>query len=73
MLKWAPIFAVTALVAGVFGFTDTAASLAGGAQILFIPALVLFVVAVQLALLGIGADSQPDPENLFTPHSRSSS
>ena len=35
MLKWAIIFAVISLVAGVFGFTGVAAGAAGIAKVLF--------------------------------------
>ncbi|BEQ14175.1 DUF1328 domain-containing protein [Desulfoferula mesophila] len=45
MLKFAFIFLIIALVAGVFAFTDIAAAAPGIAQILFYAFLVLFVIA----------------------------
>ena len=36
MLKWAIIFAVVSLIAGVFGFTGVASGAAGIAKIFFI-------------------------------------
>ena len=44
MLKWALIFLVISLVAGVFGFTGIAAGSAAVAKFLFGIFLVLFVI-----------------------------
>ena len=52
MLRWAVIFLIIALVAGLFGFTGIAAASAGIAKILFGIFLLLFLVAL---LLGIAA------------------
>lgn len=46
MLHWALVFLVVALVAAVFGFGGIASTAAGMAQILFVVALVLFVVSL---------------------------
>ena len=46
MLYWALMFLVIALVAAVFGFGGIASTAAGMAQILFVIALVLFVVSL---------------------------
>lgn len=55
MLKYAIIFAIISLVAGLLGFTGVAAGAAGIAKVLFILFLVLAVVFVILAALGVGA------------------
>lgn len=44
MLKWAIIFFVISLVAGVFGFTGIASATAGIAKVLFFIALAIFLV-----------------------------
>ena len=44
MLKWALIFFIISLVAGIFGFTGIAAGSAGIAQFLFFAALILFAI-----------------------------
>ena len=46
MLSWALVFLVVALIAAAFGFTGLAGASAGMAQILFVIALVLFVVSL---------------------------
>jgi uncharacterized membrane protein YtjA (UPF0391 family) len=46
MLKWAVIFLIIALVAGIFGYTDIASASADIAKILFGIFLVLFLGAV---------------------------
>lgn len=46
MLYWALMFLVIALVAAVFGFGGIASTAAGMAQILFVIALVLFIVSL---------------------------
>jgi uncharacterized membrane protein YtjA (UPF0391 family) len=54
MLKWALIFLLIAIVAGIFGFTDVEATAATIAQWLFGIFLVLFFGVLILAL-AIGA------------------
>jgi uncharacterized membrane protein YtjA (UPF0391 family) len=46
MLHWALIFLVIALVAGLFGFGGIASTATGMAQILFVIALVLFIISL---------------------------
>ncbi|WP_421999031.1 DUF1328 domain-containing protein [Reyranella sp.] len=46
MLYWALMFLVVALIAALFGFGGIASSAAGMAQILFVVALVLFLVSL---------------------------
>ena len=55
MLKYAIIFAVISLLAGVLGFGGVAAGAAGIAKLLFGLFLVLAVLFVVLAALGVGA------------------
>ncbi len=55
MLKYAIIFAVISLVAGLLGFGGVAAGAAGIAKLLFGLFLVLAVLFVVLAALGVGA------------------
>ena len=55
MLKYAIIFALISLVAGVLGFGGVAAESAGIAKILFGLFLILAVVFIVLAALGVGA------------------
>ena len=51
MLKWAVIFLIIALIAGVFGFTDIAAASADIAKVLFTIFLVLFLAVVFIGLV----------------------
>ena len=51
MLKWALIFFIISVIAGVFGFTNIAAGSAEIAKILFYIAVVIFLVFLVLALL----------------------
>lgn len=46
MLYWALMFLVIALVAGIFGFGGIASTATGMAQILFVIAIILFVVSL---------------------------
>ena len=46
MLRWALIFLVVALVAGLLGFTTLAGAATGIAKILFFVFLILFVVSL---------------------------
>jgi uncharacterized membrane protein YtjA (UPF0391 family) len=48
MLRWALVFLVVALIAGVFGFGNISADAAWIAKILFVVFLVLFVVSLIL-------------------------
>jgi len=50
MLKWAPIFLVIAVIAGVFGFSDVEAASATIAQWLFGIFVVLFLGALIIGL-----------------------
>lgn len=54
MLKWAFVFLLIAIVAGIFGFTDVEAASATIAQWLFGIFLVLFIGALIIGL-SIGA------------------
>ena len=51
MLKWALIFFLVSVVAGIFGFTNIAAGTATIAKWLFIAAFVIFAIFLVLALL----------------------
>lgn len=50
MLKWAAIFAVLALVLGLFGFSGMAGAFWNIAQVLF---WLFVIIAVALAVLGV--------------------
>lgn len=50
MLKWALIFFLISLVAGVFGFTNVAVGARTIAKILFFVAIAIFLVLLVLAL-----------------------
>jgi uncharacterized membrane protein YtjA (UPF0391 family) len=54
MLKWAIIFLVISLVAGVFGFTGISAAAATVSRALFAIALILFLIFLLLAIFGVG-------------------
>jgi uncharacterized membrane protein YtjA (UPF0391 family) len=51
MLKWALIFFLVSVVAGIFGFTNIAAGTATIAKWLFIVAIVIFAIFLVLALV----------------------
>lgn len=53
MLKWAIIFFIISLVAGIFGFTSVSTAAAGIAKIIFIVFAVLFI-ATLIAFLIVG-------------------
>ena len=55
MLKYAIVFAVISLIAGLLGFGGIAAGAAGIAKLLFGLFLILAVLFLVLAALGIGA------------------
>lgn len=50
MIRWALIFAVISLIAGIFGFTDVSHGAASIAKFLFAIALALFLVFLLLGL-----------------------
>ncbi len=50
MLKWALIFFVISILAGIFGFTGIAAGTASIAKVLFFIAVLLFVIFLILGL-----------------------
>lgn len=50
MLKWAFVFLIIAIIAGIFGFTDVEAASATIAQWLFGIFLVLFIGALAIGL-----------------------
>ena len=51
MLKWALIFAILAVLCGVFGFNGAESAFAGLAKILFFIAVAIFLVLLVLGLL----------------------
>ena len=51
MLKWALIFFLVSVVAGIFGFTNVAAGTATIAKWLFIVAVVIFAIFLVLGLV----------------------
>ena len=51
MLKWALIFFVISIIAGVFGFTGISAGAATIAKWLFFGALLLFALFIVLAIM----------------------
>lgn len=55
MLKWALIFFLISIVAGIFGFTNIAAGTRTIAKWLFVIAIAVFVVLLILGLLAGGA------------------
>jgi uncharacterized membrane protein YtjA (UPF0391 family) len=50
MLRWALIFFVISLIAGIFGFTGVAAGSAAIAKVLFFLAITLFAIFLIAAL-----------------------
>jgi uncharacterized membrane protein YtjA (UPF0391 family) len=53
MLKWALIFFIISLVAGVFGFTGIASGTAAVAKVLFYIAVALFVLFLVLGAFAV--------------------
>lgn len=51
MLKWALIFFLISIVAGLFGFTNLAAGARTIAKVLFFIAIVVFAVLLVMALM----------------------
>jgi len=50
MIKWALIFAVISIIAGIFGFTGVSADSAAIAKVLFFIALATFAVLLFMGL-----------------------
>lgn len=55
MLKWALIFFIVSVIAGVFGFTGIASGAAAIAKILFFVAVALFLLFLVLGLFAVKA------------------
>ncbi|MBU2640838.1 MAG: DUF1328 domain-containing protein [Thiobacillus sp.] len=55
MLKWALIFFIISLIAGVFGFTGIASGAAAMAKILFYIAVALFLLFLVLGVIAFKA------------------
>ena len=51
MIKWAIIFALISVVAGIFGFTGISADSAAIAKILFFIALAIFVILLVVGVV----------------------
>ncbi|HVR92663.1 MAG TPA: DUF1328 domain-containing protein [Casimicrobiaceae bacterium] len=51
MIKWAIIFFIISLVAGLFGFTGVAAGSRTIAKVLFFVALVIFLIVIVFGVL----------------------
>jgi len=51
MLRWALLFLLVAIVAGIFGFAGVMVAAAGIAKLLFNVFLVLFVVSLAMSLV----------------------
>jgi uncharacterized membrane protein YtjA (UPF0391 family) len=51
MLRWALLFLIVAIVAGIFGFAGVMVAAAGIAKLLFYVFLVLFVVSLALSVV----------------------
>jgi len=52
MLRWALVFLVVAIIAGIFGFTGVMLAAAGIAKLLFYVFVVLFVVSLAVSVVG---------------------
>jgi uncharacterized membrane protein YtjA (UPF0391 family) len=52
MLRWAILFLIVAIIAGVFGFPGITVAATDIARLLFVVFLVLFVIALFAARLG---------------------
>ena len=51
MLKWAAIFFIISLIAGVLGFTNVAVGARGVAKVLFFVAMAIFLVVLIFGVL----------------------
>jgi len=58
LLRWALVFLVIAIIAGIFGFTGIAVDSAWFAQVLFFLFLIVFAIFLVLNLVG-GRGSPP--------------
>ena len=50
MIKWAIIFALISVMAGIFGFTGVSADSAAIAKVLFFIALAIFVILLAIGI-----------------------
>ena len=55
MLKWAIIFAIVSVIAGVLSFTGISAGTASVAKLLFFLFVAITVILIVVALTGVGA------------------
>ncbi|MDO9221704.1 MAG: DUF1328 domain-containing protein [Thiobacillus sp.] len=55
MFKWALIFFIISLIAGVFGFTGIASGAAAVAKILFYIAVAMFLIFLVLGVIALNA------------------
>jgi uncharacterized membrane protein YtjA (UPF0391 family) len=51
MLRWALLFLVVAIVAGIFGFAGVMVAAAGIAKLLFYVFIVLFVISLAMSVV----------------------
>jgi uncharacterized membrane protein YtjA (UPF0391 family) len=51
MLRWALVFLIVAIVAGIFGFAGVMVAAAGVAKLLFYVFLVLFAVSLAMSVV----------------------
>jgi uncharacterized membrane protein YtjA (UPF0391 family) len=51
MLRWALVFLMVAIVAGIFGFAGVMVAAAGIAKLLFYVFLVLFVISLAMSVI----------------------
>ena len=51
MLRWALVFLMVAIVAGIFGFAGVMVASAGIAKLLFYVFLVLFVISLAMSVI----------------------
>jgi uncharacterized membrane protein YtjA (UPF0391 family) len=51
MLRWALMFLIVAIIAGIFGFAGVMVAAAGIAKLLFYVFLVLFVVSLAMSVI----------------------
>jgi len=53
MLRWAIVFLILSLIAGIFGFTGISLASMGMAKIIFTIFIVLFCITLLMHLLGL--------------------
>jgi uncharacterized membrane protein YtjA (UPF0391 family) len=51
MLRWALVFLIVAIIAGIFGFAGVMVAAAGIAKLLFYVFVVLFVVSLAMSVI----------------------